>query len=116
MKPLAIESESVNIIPPLIWLRDSESNPIRITYKSPILYRKAVYKIACFFRREFGYDFVQYGFQGIEDDRRHVAFLWLNPEAVGVHNFRVPCIGASCFRYRDEKKGFSMQWVWFHPY
>lgn len=119
MKPLAVMPESVNIISPLISPRDRELNPIRITYKSRIQYRKAVYKIACFFRQEFGYDFVQYGLEGIEDDPSHVAFLWIHPETQGLPNLRIPCIGASCFRYRDQTDhpaSYSMQWVWFHPY
>jgi hypothetical protein len=119
MKPLAVRSELVNIISPLISPRNGETNPIRITHKSPVLYRKAVYKIACFFRREFGYDFVQYGDEGKEDDPSHVAFLWIHPETEGSSRFRIPCIGASCFRYHertDHPADYSMQWVWFHPY
>ncbi|BCU12764.1 MULTISPECIES: hypothetical protein [Microcystis] len=120
MKPLAINPDSVNIISPLISPKKIELNPIRITYKSPIQYRKAVYKIACFFRREFRYDFVQYGYEGEENDPKHVAFLWLHPEARPfTGDFRIPCIGATCFRYRewtDNPAGYAMQWIWFHPY
>jgi hypothetical protein len=120
MKPLAINPDSVNIVSPLIAPNKIESNPIRITHVSPMQYRKAVYRIACFFRREFEYDFVQYGDEGKEDDPKHVAFLWIHPEAEGCsRGFRIPCIGATCFRYRDrpdQPARYTMQWVWFHPY
>jgi hypothetical protein len=120
MKYLSVNPKSIDIITPLVWLDKMEcNNPIRITHKSPKRYRKTVYKIACFFRREFEYDFVQYDED--EDDPKHVAFLWLHPISMQLPNekFRFPCIGATCFRYRewtDAPHGYVMQWIWFHPY
>lgn len=120
-KPLVIRPESLDIVAPLISPKKAVRNPIRVTIDSPKQYRRAVFRIASFFRREFGYDFVQYGYDGNEEDEDHVAFLWVHPEAVGwARPFRVPCIGATVFRQRSAKNAlppvYALQWVWFHPY
>jgi len=119
-RPLAIRPESLDIVAPLISPNEAIRGPIRITIDSPKQYRKAVFKIASFFRREFGYA-LQYGYDGNEDDEHHVAFLWVHPEADGrAMSFRVPCVGAAVFRQRFAKKElppvYALQWVWFHPY
>jgi hypothetical protein len=111
---LAITPESVDIVCPLIS-GDYLCNPVRVTVKSPKAYREAVYRIATFFRYEFNYDAVQYDNEGEESDSDHIAFLWIHPEAYGSSNeFKVPCIGACCFRLRES--GYALQWIWFHPY
>lgn len=111
---LAIIPESVNLVMPLIR-GTNQPNPIRVTRSSPASHRRAVYTLACFFRRELRYDFVQYGYNGNDDDHSHVAWLWVHPEAVGCSkDFRIPCIGAACFRLRPV--GYALQWVWIHPY
>lgn len=111
--PLAIRPEAVNIIAPLI--RGSHLPPVqRVTIDSPLRHRRAVYRLADCRRRELGCA-LQYGFDGDEDDPDHVAFLWVHPEGVGRSwEFRVPCVGAACFRLRDE--AWALQWVWLHPY
>ena len=111
---LAIRPEAVNIVAPLI--RGSHLCAAeRVTARSPRARRRAVYRLAEFCRREMGYA-LQYGFDGEEDDEDHVAFLWVHPEAVGMgREFRVPCVGACCFRLREET-GMALQWVWVHPY
>ncbi|MEZ2301596.1 MAG: hypothetical protein ACM65K_25930 [Microcoleus sp.] len=110
----AIEPKAIDIVCPLIS-GNYLPNPIKVTTKSPKTYRKAVYRIAQFFRREFEYDFVQYGYEGEETDPNHVAFLWIHPEARGYSKeFKVPCIGACCFRLRPS--GYGLQWIWLHPY
>lgn len=120
MKPLAIVPDVVNIIAPLITSKKyMGSHPFRITNKSLKQHRMAVYKIARFFRKEFGYDFVQYHYEEKDDETKSVAFLWVHPEAVfSVQDFRVPCIGATCFRWRkwEEFEGWAMQWIWMHPF
>ncbi|GET40077.1 hypothetical protein [Microseira wollei] len=111
---LAIRREAVDIVCPLIR-GDYLFNPIEVTIKSPKSYRKAVYRIAQFFRREFDYDFAQYGYEGEENDPDCVAFLWIHPEAgARGKEFQVPCIGACCFRLRQS--GYALQWIWIHPY
>jgi hypothetical protein len=86
--------------------------PIRVV--APIALRKAVYSCALFFRREFGYDFVQYAIR--EDDWHSRAFLWISdPDYTNKHNVW----GACCFRWREYKDAdplWAMQWVWLHPY
>jgi hypothetical protein len=86
--------------------------PIRVV--APIALRKAVYSCALFFRREFGYDFVQYAIR--EDDWHSRAFLWISdPDYTDEHNVW----GACCFRWRESKDAdplWAMQWVWLHPY
>jgi hypothetical protein len=110
----AVRPETTDIICPLIS-GDDLFNPIRVTVKSPKSYRKAVYRIARFFKLEFNYDFVQYGYEGEDDDPNHVAFLWIHPEAIGYSKkFKVPCIGSCCFRLR--KSSYALQWIWLHPY
>lgn len=83
-----------------------------VTLESPLAYRRAVYKMASFFRREFGYDFVQYGHEGEEDDPKARAFLWFDFDSDFV-------IGSCCFRWRewiDHPASWALQWIWFHPY
>lgn len=111
--PLAIRPETVNIVAPLI--RGTRLPPVlRVVVDSPRAHRLAVYRLADCCRREMDYA-LQYGYDGDEDDPDHVAFLWVHPEAAGLGwEFRVPCVGATCFRLRDE--GWAMQWVWMHPF
>lgn len=89
---------------------DTGFGPLELVLpNSPIAYRKAVYRLAFLFKREFGYDFTQYGYEGQEDDDSAVAFLWGDEVAWG----------ACCFRWReweDCPHGYSLQWIWMHPY
>lgn len=78
--------------------------------ESNYLLRRAVLHCACFFRREFRYDFVQFA---IKDADPYRAFIWVDNE----YDCRV--IGSCCFRWReysDAPHGYGMQWIWFHPY
>jgi hypothetical protein len=93
---------------------------IRVTIRSPKRLRKAVYLCAAYFRREFHYDFVQYGFDGDEDDPDHVAFLWV-PSGTGLHLLAPParscrhcnvagfCAGA--LGGRAELRGLRVFWI-----
>jgi hypothetical protein len=86
--------------------------PVRVV--APIPLRKAVYRCALYFRRELGYDLVQYAIH--EDDWYSRAFLWVScPEIADKHNVW----GACCFRWREYTNAdplWAMQWVWLHPY
>lgn len=109
------------------WVeREDESTPQLVTIDSPLEQRQAVHRIAHFFRREGGYDFVQY-----ESDTRYeqedcIAYLFLehigsgeSRRRKGIETVCYPCIGAACFRYRnyqDVRPGYALQWVWIHPY
>lgn len=89
------------------------TNNVRTIFSnSRLSERRAVWHMARYFKREFGYDFVQYGDDGFEHDDNHVAYLWES-------GFDPVAIGACCFRWRHENKDdrhWGLQWVWFHPY
>ncbi len=120
VKELALKRGALDIIAPLISVDEPLTNPLEVTYKSPKQHRKAVYKIAQFFKKEFNYDFVQYGYDGNEKDELHSAFLWIDPWTVELATeFKVPCVGAACFRWRndaDDTPIWVLDWIWFHPY
>ncbi|HTB64059.1 MAG TPA: hypothetical protein VK737_10795 [Opitutales bacterium] len=110
----AILPETYNLVMPHIR-GGIPQNPLRVRINSPKHHRRAVFRISQFFRREFQFDFDQYGYEGDEIDPTHVAWLWIHPETVNsFENFDVPCIAACCFRFRESKYG--LQWAWFHPY
>lgn len=93
---------------------DYQLAPTPITQKTPVKYRRAVHRCAQYFQREFGYDFVQYGFEGRDPDPSHRAFLWTGASS---HPYTV--IGACCFRwreYRSSPHAYALQWAWLHPY
>jgi hypothetical protein len=84
-----------------------------ITGKSPITMRRSVETLACYFRREFGYDFVQYSATEPSDPRDRI-FLWTRDDCM-YH----AAIGAICFRWREYDNaphGLAVAWVWIHPY
>ncbi len=119
-KPLAVIKGSLDIVAPLITAADTHCTPLRVTNKSPKQHRRAVYKMAQYFRRELRYDFVQYSPEEKEAESTLVAFLWLVPRFRHfTDEFSVPVIGATCFRWcewQDYPAGWAMDWVWFHPY
>lgn len=113
--PLAIRPETINIVAPLIRGRHLPA-VLRVTIRSPRAHRRAVYRLAAYFLQEMRFGVLQYGYDGDEDDPDHVAFLWVHPEVVGMSwEFRAPCVGAACFRQREEC-GPALQWAWMHPY
>lgn len=86
-----------------------------VTARSPKLFRQAVEQMAYYFRREFGYDFVQYSSE--EKDDGHRAYLWVLPETL--ENGKVKAVGACCFRWReweDAPASYALQWIWLHPH
>lgn len=77
--------------------------------------RRAVYRFARYFRMEEDYDFVQYGYEGEEDDPTCRAYLFV---AADSHRSGT-AFGATCFRERDNGKGVKWQamcWAWIHPF
>jgi GNAT superfamily N-acetyltransferase len=116
---LAIRKECTDIICPLIRGGLVKCLVTRVTMASPLPLRKAVWRHAQFFRREFHFDFEQYGYEGRETNPNHVAFLWIHPESVGMDDdWLAPIIGACCFRLRegDERAYWALQWIWMHPF
>jgi hypothetical protein len=108
---------------PTEWLPllEEDVDPFRefraVTLASPKTVRKAVWQLALYFKREFHYDFCQYGHEGNETDADAVAFLWTtnHPSRIDMQL----AVGACCFRLRGRHDGtrvFALQWIWFHPY
>jgi len=114
-----------------LWLVEEMSHPAYnlfprrrldvVTSRSPVTERRSVEAIAVYFKREFGYDFVQFSsgsgrFRESEDVR---AFVWSD---IGKHRMGIEdrwVTGATCFRWReylDAPSGYAMQWIWLHPY
>lgn len=106
-----IADDLVDIVLPRI--KGDGLSPFAVTKRSPRSHRRAVFRFAQYFRREMGYDFVQYGWDGEEDDPHCTAYVWQSKSAA--YGQRAPCYGAACFRKRDEG-GPALQWVWIHPY
>lgn len=98
------------VMPQIKW---DGLSPFAVTKRSPLSHRRAVFRFAQYFRREMGYDFVQYGLDGEEDDPHCTAYLWQSMSAR--YGIEAPCYGAACFREREEG-GPALQWVWIHPY
>jgi hypothetical protein len=97
---------------------------VLVTSQSPLSYRKAVEKLAHYFRRELGYDFTQYscleylgtGRSFLEEqqtDNTLRAFLWRHTGAEYSSETGWPVIGAVCFRFRNQ---WTLDWGWIHPY
>lgn len=83
----------------------------KVTGDSKAVLKRAVLHCAAYFRREFHYDFVQYGMEDEGDGNQ--AFLWCSDD------YDRRGIGACCFRWREytnHPHGWALQWIWFHPY
>lgn len=88
---------------------------IGVNFRSAKNLRRAVYTLARNFRREFEYDFVQYGVDGDDRDETCRAFLWARAET----NTTGQAFGGCCFRRRDwedAEPGYCLTWIWMHPY
>lgn len=107
-------AEFINIVMPTVKIGDDLNWLIPVNSKSSRIHRVAVWKIARFFRREFHYDFVQYGHNGDDDDKDHAAYLWVPSNSI-LRGWRSHCIGACCFRKRNGGR-MAMQWIWIHPF
>lgn len=100
---------------PLKAIRDSyiesdKGEPLIVTAREPIWMHKQMYYRARAFKREFGYDFIQWSEK--EDDPGAYGFLFRDPEQLDV------IIGACAFRWRnytDSDPMWAMQWIWLMP-
>jgi hypothetical protein len=130
IKPPAIPCELLE----KSWISDAEKetingigakacglNSVVTPASSPVL-RRAVECIAYYFRREFGYDFLQYCSLEMDDDG-HRAYIWADPCTLNEQD-KITVFGACCFRWRTWKdapsdfpsKSYALQWIWLHPY
>jgi hypothetical protein len=87
----------------------TEGEPELVTYSSPAWKHKEMYERARAFRREFHYDFVQWGSPPGDHDPDAHGFLFIDGQQV--------IVGACAFRLRnvDEKKYWALTWVWICP-
>jgi hypothetical protein len=83
-----------------------------VTDESSNTARKAVEKLAWYFKREEGYDFVQY--LATERDPEARAFLFTAQDWGRDDAEASVGLGACCFTRRDC--GRALQWIWLHPY
>lgn len=93
----------------------SEAGLYLVTNRSPMPIRRGLRRMATYFRREFGYDFVQYSEREDNDPKETLGFLFT--DGFGGYDERV--IGGSMFRwreYKDSPPGWALQWIWLHPY
>lgn len=89
----------------LLLARQSETEPELVTTASPTWKHKEMYVRAHAFKREFGYDFVQWeSARGDRDPDAHGVLLSDDAGAI---------VGACAFRWRQDKWG--LQWIWICP-
>jgi len=81
-----------------------------VTSNSPVWMHREMYLRAAAFRREFGYDFVQWGSDTGDNDPAVQGHLFSGANGA--------IIGACAFRLRrfdDDRSCWGLQWVWFAP-
>ena len=80
---------------------------LKVLPRSPLRLRREVEKLAYYFRREFHYDFVQFG---ASDNEPYTAYLFSRDSV---------WLGACCFRtpyYADlDSKIETLAWIWARP-
>jgi hypothetical protein len=103
----------------LILPKSLESFPTWVTKSAAKSVKQAVEKLAIYFHREMGYDFVQYAAN--DHDDKCVVYTWDERcfvRSKGEMGFQM--FGAACFRYGQRMggnfEGWFLVWVWFHPY
>jgi len=84
---------------------------VLVNNKTPIKYRRAVERLAYYFKREFQYDFVQFVVSESNEDNYEAWLFYTQTEQI---------IGACTFRKRNLKNRpdikWRLDWIWFHPY
>ncbi|MCK4120398.1 hypothetical protein ACI2UK_27030 [Ralstonia nicotianae] len=105
------------------WL--GGGSPLHVGPGAPIVLLRAVEKLARYFKRELGFDFVQFEAAetpGAPDFVPYEAYLFheLARDKL-TENQPAPqrVVGACCFRWREwegREPGWSLDWVWMHPY
>ena len=70
---------------------------------------REIYLRALAFKRELGYDFVQWGGPNGDTDTNARGYLFINPENIAA--------GACAFRWREyeDKSFWCLQWIWIAP-
>lgn len=92
--------------------QENELEPELVRSTSPVWKHRQMYERACQFRREMGFDFVQWGrnSKGKDDDPNVHGFLFGDETGT-----RSPgtIVGACAFRREEEQ--WELQWVWIAP-
>lgn len=89
---------------------------------SPLAWRKAAENLACYFRREFGYDFVQYQATECHHDWSLAKdrVLVFAKKSVNTSFEDVFCffgaVSVRWIKWSNAPPSWSIEWVWFHPY
>ena len=85
----------------------SDYSIVKINKHSPKTYKNAVLALACYFRREFNYDFAQYDPRD-DSDYESWVFITRLGRAFGACTFRKT-------KYNNTPK-WKLDWVWIHPF
>lgn len=87
----------------------AEDGLLHIIANSPKWMHREIYLRALAFKRDFRYDFVQWGGQKGETDPNARGYLFINDENI--------VVGACTFRWREyeDKSFWGLQWVWITP-
>jgi hypothetical protein len=90
--------------------------PFVVNRASRLRVHRGVQQLACYFRREFRYDFPLYRAGEPDRNPRDRAYLWVGDYLRS--DISEPVVGACCFRWRTDVQpnGFALQFAWFHPY
>ena len=85
-----------------------------VSLSEPLKYRKAVEKLAYYFRREFGYDFPPYHARSTTD----VVFMWIGMDFDNIGNKKSVGYGVCAFDYETcgADRHWFLTWAWLHPY
>ncbi|MEM5372841.1 hypothetical protein V4C53_43530 [Paraburkholderia azotifigens] len=104
---------------------DDES-PQQVTYASPVGLRQALETLARYFKRELGFDFMQYGADETPASKGYIpyeAYLFYEPaydrQTHWDQRLSQRIFGACCFRQRQtdgRDASWSLDWAWMHPY
>ncbi len=114
-----------SLSPPVGVLPEWESSPTLVLPTASLVMRRRIEKFAKHFKREMHFDFPQFEAEETPCQPWFVpyeAFIF-HESADDIWHGEGPIkrrfFGACCFRWRewdDSPAGWSLDWVWFHPY
>jgi len=111
-----IELREIRIPEHLVAVHEGRADLFEVSFRTHLAFRNAVHRFAIYFKREFGYDFIQYDPQEFDVHSKDVAYLWMDQS--NSYPKGLP-IGAVSFRWREwtnHEPTFALQWIWLHPY
>lgn len=112
IEPMTVETD---IRLPVVY---PEIGTAYVTKESSMHLKKAVLRLATFFKRENDYDFIQFSILEKEGYTVRIFYRRKYNNKRGLYGSEI--YGAACFRERNSLGGiptkWSLQWVWLHPY